>query len=225
MKKNKATLLILIVTLLLTLTGCEKLTYSITEHNPDIVCEIECYDALAKITVKDTYTLSGEKYYSLYFTLNKPITDDTPAFFIGTERVYSYDDFYYNSPLFDISESEYERYFGLGNDAFTTTVYQATCKNTLLKYDTHFFDLEKTLYIEGGQQHFDYTSTYSKANRWADDNAEIFIKDNYDEAIGEIKKIRFSVFGEENFNESEIKQIQFDMNSMYQKFITEYIER
>lgn len=70
-------------------------------------------DVVAKINIKDTYTKSEQTYYEITTTATG-------------NKVYTF------------SEEEYDKLFGLENDAFDCTIYTLTVEADVLQYDDFF---------------------------------------------------------------------------------------
>lgn len=173
MKKQYKFFLTMAITavILLLLSRCNKQTYNIADDDsPDVTINTYSYDIIAHIVIEDTYTLNNETYYELHFT-----TDD------GQINELFHD----CSESFTLSKTDYDKFFGEGNDAFTTTVYRMDAEVPILKY---------------------------KKSKMLTDldilEAEGIISDivcNKDEEIAteSIHEYRFSVFGESNFTDAD----------------------
>lgn len=216
MKIKRKLSIIILVTFFI--NGCGMQTYNISQiASPDISCSSRSYDTIAHITINDTYTLNGQKYYTIFFELDKPKTEDTSYLMVGDFKLYSYEDIAYQSPAFDISEEEYEKYFGIENDAFYTTVYELHCEAPILEYSrwSYFNDLNINSDIN------DKTYIELDKEKWANDNAAVIIKD-MKMAKAYLNRYRFSVFGEHDFTMEEIEDTQKKLVSIGKNFITRY---
>lgn len=151
-------------------------TYDISKtDNPEVLCIPTVFESIARIDIIDTYILKGEKYYTLLFELKAPHSNQK-----------------YKSPQFDLSETEYNHYFGSGNDAFKTTVYKLCCETTVLTYR------ENTSYS--------YYERYISNKKW--DASKIYIGtcEQQKKYKGYLWAYRFSVFGEQDFTNDEIEK-------------------
>lgn len=157
--------------ILLLLNGCNKQTYNIAnDKSPDVTINTCSYDIIAHIVIEDTYTLNNETYYELHFT-----TDD------GQINELFYD----CSESFTLSETDYDKFFGEDNDAFTTTVYKMDAEVPILKYKKSkmLTDLD-ILEAEGII-------------------SDIVCNEDEEIATESIHEYRFSVFGESNFTDAD----------------------
>lgn len=174
MKKQYKFFLTIAITavILLLLNGCNKQTYNIADdESPDVTINTYSYDIIAHIVIEDTYTLNNETYYELHFE-----TDD------GQVSELFYDN---RSESFELSKTDYDKFFGEGNDAFTTTVYKMDAEVPVLKYKKSkmLTDLD-ILEAEGIINDID-----------CNENEEITTES--------IHEYRFSVFGENDFSEAD----------------------
>lgn len=111
MKKN-LTLLLILCTCIFLFTGCsDKEEYSYA--SADIVMEHTSNSGVARINITDQYTKAGKKYY--IFTTDK------------TNEIY-----------FILSEEEYDKYIGMGNDAVDYTAYTLNFDAPIVKYSYLF---------------------------------------------------------------------------------------
>lgn len=108
------------VVILLLLGRCNKQTYNIAnDKSPDVTINTYSYDIMAHIVIEDTYTFNNETYYELHFK-----TDDGQVSEL----------FHDSSESFELSKTDYDKFFGEGNDACTTTVYKMDAEVPILKY-------------------------------------------------------------------------------------------
>lgn len=91
------------------MTGCcDKEIYNFKD-DPNIKAEHTSEEEMARITIKDSYTKSNIKYY--IFTTNVS----------GTSR-------------FTLSEEDYDKFIGIGNDAVDCTVYSLKLQSEISEY-------------------------------------------------------------------------------------------
>lgn len=108
MKKYVFVLLTLIITTFL--TGCSTKITDEYRGIEDINVEHDFNNKTARITIKDEYTKDNVKY----FVFTTDISDDKK---------------------FTLSEADYDKYIGNGNDAVDCTIYSLNLNTTLLNYD------------------------------------------------------------------------------------------
>ena len=180
MKKQYQFFLTIAITavILLLLNGCNKQTYNIADDkSPDVTINTYSYDIMAHIVIEDTYTLNNETYYRLHF---KTTDSDQPVYFCERSEFYLY-----SSETFDLSKTDYDKFFGEGNDTFITTVYKMDAEVPVLKYKKSKFlnDLD-ILELKGIINGIDTSE---------------------DEEIGIVctHEYRFSVFGESDFSDAD----------------------
>lgn len=161
--------------------------YNITRDKPThISCEIKTYQAFARIDIKDSYTLDGETYYILSFKAFDTNSNDT----------------LYKSPQFKLSESEYDKYFGTGNDAFNTTIYELNCETTI------YSDYCKKCQSEASEGITECKYKKITDTIWANDEAEITSIGNHSEYYAKLTKYRFSIFDENDFSANDKKEAE-----------------
>lgn len=164
-------------------------TYDISKaDNPDALCTTTSYESIARINITDKYRLKGGNYYILSF-----------------ESIVTHSDHNYKSPEFVLSETEYNNYFGAGNDAFTTTVYGLRCETTVLTYRNN-------------------VSIYScevdvSDKKWGDSKIYIGMCKNQETHKGYLYAYRFSVFGEQNFTDNEIEKAKELLISVCKNYV------
>lgn len=95
------------------MTGCIDTEVFAYSNKEDIVMETSFCEKMARIEITDTYTKNDMKYYVFETDISG---DDT----------------------FTLSEEEYDKYIGLGNDAVDCTVYKLTCHSDVFSYNYHF---------------------------------------------------------------------------------------
>ena len=108
MKKYVFVLLSLIMATFL--TGCNTKITDEYESVEDISVEHNSSNEMARITIKDEYTKDSIKYF--VFTTNVS----------GDKK-------------FTLSEADYDKYIGIGNNAVDCTIYNLKLNTTLLNYD------------------------------------------------------------------------------------------
>jgi hypothetical protein len=174
------------------LTGCSTSIFTM-DDSTEIKVEHTNETKIGRIEVKDSYTLKGEKYYVLNISLsNISIT---------------------------VSEKEYEKYFGLGNDAFETNVYTVNLKMDVVKFEPDL--MWNTPLSDHNNTNYDYKEDskyiYNKSS------VEVARKDgegSYDSATACIRNTRFSIFGENDFTEEEIETYKDYLRLMGKDFIS-----
>lgn len=173
MKKQYKFFLTMAITavILLLLSRCNKQTYNIANDKfPDVTINTYSYDIIAHIVIEDTYTLNNETYYELHFT-----TDD------GQINELFHD----CSESFTLSKTDYDKFFGEGNNAFTTTVYRMDTEVPILKY-------KKSKMITD----LDILEAEGIIN-------DIVCNEDEEIASESIHEYRFSVFGESDFTDAD----------------------
>lgn len=211
MKKKIATIIILIL-ILVSILGVVILKngeiYNIQKDGlSDVEFKTNSYEALAHIETVTTYRLEGKNYKTVYFHL------DSPSF--------------YSSPNFDISEEDFDRYFGNGNDSFKTMVYELYAKAPILIYKKFLFPpIEEypAASLSGtGPNEYPYSSNLDKGE-WSKNSAVVYV--NREESVASciIREYRFSVFGETDFSDDDKDEVKQEISSIGNKFVQDYIE-
>ena len=210
MRKKKLLSLILIFCCIFMMTGCCDKVITSYSDNPKIKTEHTSENKVARITITDSYTKSGIKYY--IFTTNVS----------GTRK-------------FILSEKEYDEYIGLENDAVDCTIYYLSLQSEVCKYKYWLISKYKLPYNRGfGENYFYYLddllgntpeiiekTSYQIKKAYDSSGNEVIFNEDYPEykilmdSNPEVDKeqinasmnlYRYSFVGENDFSKDDIAQ-------------------
>lgn len=210
----------IVLLLMFCLTGCGMEVVSAYTDLADIKTEVDSYDKMARIEIIDTYTKAGVKYYVFTTDISQ-------------------------NKKFTLSEAEYDKYIGLGNNAVDCTVYNLNCYSNVFLYkyflfpDMDLYNYQSLWDIEDRIEHVNFSgyvnensvyvyTAYDLVFEHGDYRITCGEDDDYREGDGRIKVVtteldlnRYSFAGELAFSEEEINKYLQIMNDLNTEMVTQ----
>lgn len=218
---KKIITLILSLSLSILLMGCSNITHGKEAYryndDEDIKITHTKESTVAKIEIQDSYTKGGQKYFEI-------TTSAT-----GNE-------------IFTYSESEYDKVFGLENDAVDCEIYTLQMESTIAEYKKNYFSEYTALsYFDANEltqfnpEELEFPSYASSSNissllnEWSvkcstyeKERKKVVVHNDYESKStaeshylsSKIEETRYSFFGESDFTEEEIENYKEEMNTL-----------